>query len=40
MIENVIAIISDIKIASFKKKQFKKDQINEIIEFIINYQNE
>ena len=39
-LENVIAIISDIKIASFKKKQFKKDQINEIIEFIINYQNE
>ena len=39
-IKNVIAIISDIKIDSFDKKQFKKKQIDEIVEYILNYKNE
>jgi len=34
---NVIAVISDIKIYSFNKKQFKKNQINEIVNYILNY---
>ena len=35
-IKNVIALISDIKIDSFKRKQFKKNQIDEIVEYILN----
>jgi len=36
-IKSVIAIISDIKINSFKKQQFKKNNIDEIVNFILNY---
>ena len=36
-LKNIIAIISDIKINLFKKKQFKKTQIEEIVEYILNY---
>jgi len=39
-LKNVIAIISDIKIDSFDKKQFKKNQIDEIINFMLSYKNE
>ena len=39
-IKNVVGIISDIQINSFKKKQFKKNQIDEIVKFIINLKNE
>lgn len=35
-IKNVIALISDIKIDSFKRKQFKRNQIDEIVEYILN----
>ena len=37
-IKNVIALISDIKIDSFNKKQFKKNQVDEIVNYILNYQ--
>jgi len=37
-LKNVIAVISDIKIDSFNKKQFKKSQIDEIVNFILHYQ--
>tara|TARA_Y100000590_G_scaffold112054_1_gene127764 strand:+ start:889 stop:1386 length:498 start_codon:yes stop_codon:yes gene_type:complete len=37
---NVIAIVSDTKIINFKKKQFNINQINEIVEFILNYKYE
>ena len=36
-LKNVIAVISEQKIELYEKKQFKKNEINEIIEFIINY---
>jgi len=36
-LKNVAAIISDINISSFHKKQFKKNQINEIVEYILAY---
>ena len=36
-IKNVIALISDIKINSFNKKQFKKNQVDEIVNYILNY---
>jgi len=36
-LKNVSAIISDIDISSFHKKQFKQNQINEIVEFILAY---
>ena len=36
-LKNVAAIISDINISSFHKKQFKKNQINEIVEYILTY---
>ena len=36
-LKNVIAVISEKKIDLCEKKQFKKNEINEIIEFIINY---
>ena len=36
-IKNVIALISDIKIASFNNKQFKKNQVDEIVNYILNY---
>ena len=36
-LENVIAVISEQKIDLCEKKQFKKNEINGIIEFIINY---
>jgi hypothetical protein len=36
-LKNVVAIISDINISSFHKKQFKKNQINEIVEYILAY---
>ena len=39
-LKNVVAIISNKKISSFHKKQFKKEEINEIVEFILNYKNE
>ena len=39
-LENIIAIISDLEITSFTKKQFKKNQINEIVNYILNYTNE
>ena len=39
-IENVIAIISDKEINDFKKQQFKKDQIEEIVNYILNFKNE
>ena len=39
-INNVVGIISDIHINSFEKKQFKKNQIDEIVKFIINFKNE
>jgi len=37
-IKNVIALISDIKIDSFDNKQFKKNQVDEIVNYILNYQ--
>ena len=37
-IKNVIALISDIKIDSFNKKQFNKNQVDEIVNYILNYQ--
>ena len=36
-LKNVSAIVSDINIGSFHKKQFKKNQINEIVEYILTY---
>ena len=36
-LENVIALISDVKIDSFDNKQFKKDQIDDIVNYIVNY---
>ena len=36
-LKNVIAIISDVKIDYFNKKQFKKKEIDEIVNYIINY---
>ena len=36
-LKNVAAIISDINISSFHNKQFKKNQINEIVEYILTY---
>ena len=36
-IDNVIALISDIEITSFNKKQFNKNQIDEIVNYILNY---
>ena len=39
-IDNIIAIVSDINIDSFKKKQFKKNQIDEIVNYILNYKYE
>lgn len=36
-LKNIIAIISDIELRSFHKKQFKKNQIDEIVSFILNY---
>tara|TARA_B100001540_G_C15787879_1_gene634074 strand:+ start:27 stop:524 length:498 start_codon:yes stop_codon:yes gene_type:complete len=39
-IKNVIAIISDTKISNFNNIQFKKNQINEIVDFILNYKSE
>ena len=38
--KNVVAIISDTEISNFKNKQFKKNQIDEIVNFILNYKNE
>ena len=39
-LKNVIAIISDVKINSFNKKQFYKNEIDEIVDYMLNYQNE
>ena len=39
-LENVVAIISDFKINAFDKNQFKRNQINEIIKFILNCKGE
>ena len=36
-LKNVSAIVSDINISSFNKKQFKKNQINDIVEHILAY---
>ena len=36
-LKNISAIVSDINISSFHKKQFKKNQINEIVEHILTY---
>ena len=36
-LENVIALISDVKIVPFDKKQFKKSQIEEIVNYILSY---
>lgn len=36
-LKNVIALISDIKVDSFNKKQFKKNEINKIIDYMLNY---
>ena len=36
-IKNVIALISDIKIDSFNNKQFNKNQVTEIVKYILNY---
>ena len=34
---NVISIISDTKIDSFEKKQFKKNEIEKIVNYMLNY---
>ena len=39
-LKNVIAVISDTNIDNFNGKQFKSSQINEIVNFILNYANE
>lgn len=39
-LENVIAIVSDEKISNCDKVHFKKNQINEIVNFILNLENE
>lgn len=36
-LKNIVAIISDIKIKLFKKRQFKKNQIEEIVKYILKY---
>jgi len=36
-IKNVIALISDIQIDSFNNKQFNKNQVDEIVNYILNY---
>ncbi len=36
-ITNVFALITDIKVDSFNKVQFNKLQINEIVDYILNY---
>ena len=36
-LKNVIAIISDVKIDYFNKKQFNKKEIEKILNYIINY---
>jgi molybdopterin-guanine dinucleotide biosynthesis protein B len=39
-LKNVTTIITDKKIKDFKNKQFKKNQIDEIVNFILNYKYE
>lgn len=39
-LKNVIAIVSDTKINAFNKKQFSKNQIDEIVNYMLNYQDE
>ena len=39
-LKNVSAIVTDTNITSFHKKQFKKNQIDEIVEYILTYKNE
>ena len=36
-LENVVAVISAIRIDSCDKKQFKRDQFDEIVNYILNY---
>ena len=36
-LKNVTALITDIQIGSFKKKQFKKNQIDKIVQHILDY---
>ena len=36
-LSNIVALISDIHINSFSHSQFKKNQIKQIVEFILNY---
>lgn len=36
-LKNVVALISDMRIDSFGKKQFKKNQLDEIVNYILNY---
>ena len=36
-LKNIIAVISDTNINSFNHRQFRKNQIDEIIKFILNY---
>ena len=36
-LNNIVALISDIHIDSFTHSQFKKNQIKQIVEFILNY---
>ena len=36
-LKNISAIVSDINISSFHKKQFKKNQINEIVDHILAF---
>ena len=36
-IKNVIALVTDIKIDSFNNKQFNKNQVDEIVKYILNY---
>ena len=37
-LNNIVALISDIRINSFTLDQFKKNQIKEIVEFILSYE--
>ena len=39
-IKNVVALVSDKNINSFKNKQFKKNEINEIVNFILSKEYE
>tara|TARA_Y100000739_G_C20329186_1_gene338008 strand:+ start:76 stop:573 length:498 start_codon:yes stop_codon:yes gene_type:complete len=39
-LNNVVAIVAEKTIPNFNIKQFRKYQINEIVEFIMNYKNE